>query len=286
MILKNTKNILMAALLMTATTMTVSCGGDDFKTTESGLSYKFEKENPKSQKVKEGDLLIGEMTVKFDTFTLADNAGKPGPILPVNLYMVDPLLYEGLLMLHVGDEATFSYDADSIAKLMNGQSPHPSYKAGTGQKFTYKIKVDSITPWEEYVASEMKKMKEQEPLLRQEYLKQNNINVQPTADSLYIIVNEKGNGVKVTEGKEVTVHYTGRLLDGRVFDSSVERGTPFTFKIGEGQVIPGWDKGLLGQTVGSKLQLIIPSSMAYGDGGGQMMPYATLVFDIEIISVN
>ncbi|MBP5546162.1 MAG: FKBP-type peptidyl-prolyl cis-trans isomerase [Bacteroidales bacterium] len=286
MIIKKAKNILVATLLMTAMAMTISCG-DDFKKTEKGLYYSFEKENPEGQKVKEGDVLFGEMTVKFDTMTLSDNSGKPGPILPVHPYIIDPILYEGLLMLHVGDEATFSYDADSLANLMNGQAPHPNYKAGTGQKITYKIKVNSVIPWNEYVAAEMKKMKDEEPVKLQEFLKQNNINVEPTADSLYIITQQKGKGAKVTEGKEVTVHYTGRLLDGTVFDSSVERGTPFTFHIGANEVIPGWDKGLQGQTEGSKLQLIIPSSMGYGErGSGIIPPYATLVFDVEIISVK
>ena len=87
----------------------------------------------------------------------------------------------------------------------------------------------------------------------------------------------------------IIVHYTGCLLDGTKFDSSVDRNQPFSFKIGEGQVIQGWDKGLLGQTVGSKLQLVIPSAMAYGErgaGGGQILPYSPLVFDVEIISVK
>ena len=291
MIIKKAKNILVATLLMTAMAMTVSCGGDDLKKTEKGLYYSFEKENPNAQKAQPGDLIIGEMIVKLDTLTLVDNMGKPDTLFPINPQYADPILYDGLLMLHVGDEATFTYDADSLFKGAN-PSMIPSelnYKAGTGQKFTYKLKVKSfMTTQEQQVAYEkmVKQLKEEEPAKLQEYLTKNNITVKPTADSLYIIVKEKGNGVKVTEGKEVTVHYTGRLLDGRVFDSSVDRGEPFTFPIGANKVIPGWDKGLMGQTVGSKLQLIIPSSMAYGDGGGMFYPYATLVFDVEIISVK
>lgn len=298
MIITKAKNILVATLLMTATAMTISCG-DDFKKTEKGLYYKFEKENTDSLKVQPGDGLIGEIIIKFDTDTIANNFGQPGPLFVVSTQMVDPVLYEGLLMLHKGDVATFAYDADSVAKsLPEGQTLHPKYKKGTGQQFTFKISVQDIMPkaevekeqarYMEEVEKEMNKMKEEEPGKIEEYIKENKIKTKPTDDGIYIIVQQKGKGEKVTEGKEVTVHYTGCLLDGTKFDSSVERNEPFTFQIGAtpSQVIQGWDKALMGQTVGSKLQLIIPSSMAYGDGGGFFYPYATLVFDVEIISVK
>ena len=194
-------------------------------------------------------------------------------------------------MMHAGDVATFAYEADTLVKMLNGQAIHPSYKAGTGQKIVYTINLMRALSTDEYTKEQemlAQKMKNEESGKILEYVKKNNIKVKPNAKGLYVIVNQKGNGDKVTKGKTVTVHYTGRLLDGTVFDSSVERGEPFSFKIGENQVIQGWDQGLLGQTVGSKLQLIIPSSMAYGErgAGGQILPYSPLQFDVEIISVK
>lgn len=82
-----------------------------------------------------------------------------------------------------------------------------------------------------------------------------------------------GTGAKVEEGQSVTVHYTGALYtDGSVFHSSWDRSEPFTFVVGSGEVIPGWDKALVGQTVGSQLLLVIPAVDAYGDAGQGKIP--------------
>jgi FKBP-type peptidyl-prolyl cis-trans isomerase len=97
-----------------------------------------------------------------------------------------------------------------------------------------------------------------------------------------------GKGAEAKAGKEVTVHYTGRLLNGTKFDSSVDRNEPFTFPLGAGRVIPGWDKGVVGMKVGGKRKLTIPSSMAYGPSGagGVIPPNAGLVFDVELLKVK
>jgi len=95
----------------------------------------------------------------------------------------------------------------------------------------------------------------------------------------------KGEGAQV--GKSVSVHYTGKLKDGTVFDSSIQRGVPFTFFLGRGQVIKGWDAGLVGMKVGEKRKLTIPPGLAYGDGGsGKIPPKSTLIFDVEMIAVD
>ncbi|PNH00607.1 Peptidyl-prolyl cis-trans isomerase FKBP15-2 [Tetrabaena socialis] len=89
-------------------------------------------------------------------------------------------------------------------------------------------------------------------------------------------------------GDTVHVHYTGMLTDGTKFDSSLDRGTPFTFALGEGRVIKGWDQGLLGMCVGEKRKLQIPSSLGYGDSGSppKIPGGATLVFDVELVKVT
>ena len=93
----------------------------------------------------------------------------------------------------------------------------------------------------------------------------------------------------VKAGDTISVHYTGKLVDGTKFDSSLDRGTPFTFIVGVGQVIKGWDQGLLGAKVGEKRTLTIPSDLGYGAagaGGGKIPPNATLIFDVEVISIK
>ena len=119
------------------------------------------------------------------------------------------------------------------------------------------------------------------------YIEVNNITVQPTASGLYYIEVEKGEGLKAEAGKKVSVHYTGTLLDGTKFDSSVDRGEPFSFTLGQGQVIKGWDEGISMMNVGGKAKLIIPSSIAYGERDmGTIPPYSPLVFDVELIEVE
>jgi FKBP-type peptidyl-prolyl cis-trans isomerase FkpA len=98
----------------------------------------------------------------------------------------------------------------------------------------------------------------------------------------------EGTGAEAVDGKQVTVHYTGTLLNGTKFDSSVDRNSPFPFLLGAGQVIPGWDQGVKGMKVGGKRKLTIPPQLAYGDKGvgGVIHPNAVLVFDVELISVD
>ena len=97
-----------------------------------------------------------------------------------------------------------------------------------------------------------------------------------------------GDGDKAQPGDAVSVHYTGWLLDGTEFDSSVGRGRPFEFVLGQGRVIRGWDEGVAGMKVGGKRKLTIPASLAYGErGAGDLMPPgATLVFEVELLGIR
>lgn len=110
-----------------------------------------------------------------------------------------------------------------------------------------------------------------------------------TTDSgLQYVILEEGTGASPGPGSMVSVHYTGTLEDGTVFDSSRERGQPIEFPLGRGQVIPGWDEGIALMKEGGKARLIIPSDLAYGDQGiqGIIPPGATLFFDVELVSVS
>jgi len=97
-----------------------------------------------------------------------------------------------------------------------------------------------------------------------------------------------GDGAVAEAGKQVSVHYTGTLTDGTKFDSSVDRKDPFTFSLGAGQVIKGWDEGVKGMKIGGKRKLTIPPSMGYGEAGagGVIPPNATLIFDVELLDVK
>lgn len=130
--------------------------------------------------------------------------------------------------------------------------------------------------------------KNAEPGLIQKYLKDHNITVKPTPSGLYYIEKAKGTGVQPTVGKKVYVHYKGTLLNGTKFDASRDRGEqPFEFELGKGQVIKGWDEGIAMMRKGGKATLIIPSAIAYGDRDmGEIKPFSTLVFEVELIDVK
>jgi peptidylprolyl isomerase len=109
-----------------------------------------------------------------------------------------------------------------------------------------------------------------------------------TASGLKYVDVKVGSGASPVKGKQVKVHYTGTLENGKKFDSSVDRKEPFSFVIGVGQVIPGWDEGVMGMKVGGKRKLIIPSKLGYGErgAGGVIPPNATLLFDVELLDVT
>ncbi|HKP64913.1 MAG TPA: FKBP-type peptidyl-prolyl cis-trans isomerase [Polyangiales bacterium] len=107
------------------------------------------------------------------------------------------------------------------------------------------------------------------------------------SDKLEIVDLKVGSGASAEAGKRVTVHYVGTLTDGTKFDSSRDRGKGFSFDLGASQVIAGWDQGVVGMKIGGLRKLTIPPQLAYGDrgAGGVIPPKATLVFEVELLSV-
>ncbi len=105
-----------------------------------------------------------------------------------------------------------------------------------------------------------------------------------------LVIEDKviGTGTEAVAGKKVTVHYSGFLTNGTMFDSSIPRKTPFTFILGAGEVIQGWDRGVSGMKVGGKRKLTIPSKYGYGarGAGNVIPPNATLIFDVELLKVD
>lgn len=140
---------------------------------------------------------------------------------------------------------------------------------------------------QEYFTNLQAKAGEMNAKAGKEYLANNakEEGVKVTESGLQYLVVKEGNGKKPDPNDVVTVHYTGRLIDGTVFDSSVERGEPATFAVG--QVIPGWVEGLQLMSEGSAYRLFIPSELAYGEHGtGPIQPNSTLIFDVQLLKVG
>jgi len=183
----------------------------------------------------------------------------------------------------------------------------PPYVA-KGSLLTFEVKLKKVTSKADVEKERAKKMEEQNALMEKKkeeesavfakYLADNKVTVKPTASGLYYVETTKGTGPKPTKGSKVKVNYTGRLMDGTVFDTSDKETAkkanlyderrpyePIEFVLGEGQVIPGWDEGIMLMSKGSKGKLILPSAIAYGpQGGGPIPPYSPLAFDVELVS--
>lgn len=171
--------------------------------------------------------------------------------------------------------------ADGVAAVFYGSEPKMSYDEAKAeiQKF--------FTELEAKQQAEAAKMGDINAKAGEEFLANNGkrAEVKTTASGLQYEVLEEGNGPKPTAQDKVEVHYTGKLIDGTVFDSSEERGVPATF--GVTQVIPGWVEALQLMNEGSKWRLFIPSALAYGPqgAGGLIGPNSTLIFDVTLLKV-
>ncbi len=129
-----------------------------------------------------------------------------------------------------------------------------------------------------------KDMAKQEIEDRNSYLQESNITVEPTESGLYYVETLAGSGEHPAAGDTVKVHYEGKYLNGKIFDSSFERNEPIEFQLGVGQVIKGWDEGIALMKTGGKATLIIPSHLGYGPRDYSSIPgYSTLIFTVELL---
>jgi FKBP-type peptidyl-prolyl cis-trans isomerase len=258
-----------------------------FKKNKEGINYKFYVQNDTGAMPKEGDYITLNMVNRTDDTVFFDSKTNPGAM---TIPMVKPQsgdIYAAFGMMHVGDSATFAIRTDSLFKE-NKQIMPPWLKDA---EFVYfDVRLVDVQTQEQYIAAKQAEAKEKqvkESALIEKYIEDNDITAPPTESGLYVVVEEKGNGPKPKKGDKVTVHYTGYLLDGTKFDSSVDRGKPFNFTLGANQVIKGWDEGIAMLNIGSKAKLIIPSNLGYGErGAGPIPPFSPLVFEVELIDAE
>jgi len=290
--MKFTKYIL-AALVLTI----VACNRDGFKTTKSGIKYKFFREKKDGQKAQLGDIL--ELKMKYATpDTVVFNSDTYAKSIPFQLmkpgYVGD--IVEGIGMMAVGDSAAFIVSADSFFIKNVGLKELPKF-IKKGSMLTFNISVLSVKKKEVYEKEQMELKKQKSAMLevqrndeaglRDAYLKKNNVKAKPTKSGLYFTETQKGKGKQAVVGANVQVHYKGSLLNGSEFDSSYKRDKPISFKLGGGQVIPGFEEGVTMMKEGSKAQLIIPSDLGYKDQELENIPaYSTLIYEVELVKVD
>ncbi|MGN6647480.1 MAG: FKBP-type peptidyl-prolyl cis-trans isomerase [Cytophaga sp.] len=195
---------------------------------------------------------------------------------------------EGLGMMSKGDSCAFWVSADTLFKK-GIKEPLPSY-IEKGSFVRFEVKMHDVMTMADYFKQQeemAKKNKADEDAALASYIKTNNIVATlDTATGVYYQVTKAGTGPKPKKGNKVSVHYTGQLLNGEIFDSSVG-DSPFDFIIGQGQVIEGWDEGIPLMRKGEKGVLYIPSYRGYGEQrAGSIPPNSILIFEVELIDIK
>ena len=292
------KSICLVAMSLLVTATMMSCGPKSpfpgYKATGTGLYYKqiVAGNGPQLQM---GDYIkvrlsyyLGD-SLLFTTDNLPDDAYDQ---VRESVFQGD--LCEGFRMMHVGDSMSFMINSDSTFRKLFHAPIIPKY-VKPDVFLRWEVVVDEAYTEEEFIQVQnaiMQKQQEEAAALQKQaddvfaaYLASNGIKAQPQESGLVYVCTKKGKGPKPGYKQTVKVHYTGKLLDGRVFDSSIERGEPIQFQLGVGQVIPGWDEGIALMSKGEKGILYIPSNLAYGarQAGELITPYSNLIFEVELV---
>ena len=284
-----TGKLKISIVIMVTAVLTIafsSCGKyRGYEKDSAGFYYNFHLQNDTAVQPQEGDIVLVSFNIRANDSLLVSTTTTFPIDSNYSLYKGD--IIDALRIMHLGDSATFIFDADTFAKYYFGDNLGVEAKEvfADVKLLDYKTK-EQLDAMERARIEDLAMYKAQDENLRADYLKENKITVSPRESGLYYIQTKAGKGKQAEAGKVVTVHYTGKLLNGAVFDSSEERGEPITFMLGVGQVILGWEEGIALMKEGGKARFITPSEIAYGEeGGGPIPPSATLIFDVELISV-
>lgn len=265
---------------------------DEFQKNKSGLKYKIVSKSDDTTTLKPGDYIELELKYTNSADSVLFNSKELGEGFKMQIKQPTysgGSFEEALLMMHPGGHYQFIIPADSFyLKTKHTRLPSGVNK-GSNLLFDVNLirKVNKKEIEEERHQLELQ-MIEQQETLTQQYIAERGIREQPKESGLYYIELKKGTGPKAKQGDRLTVHYNGKFLDGRLFDSSYKRKEPFTFVLGENSVIPGWEEGFKYMNKGTKSIFIVPSKLAYGkEGYGNIIPpFATLVFEVELLNIE
>ena len=283
------KNFFLLSALFLMLSLLTGCSNapKGYQATDNGLYYRLFTNNG-GENPQIGDLL---------ELTMSCSVNDTVVILPLTkniIPMTEPSFWsdfvEGFSMMHKGDSASFIVDIDSSFVNLFGYNTLPPQFSST-DIMRFEVRLDDFYPESEFRFRMIENIKKNYPAETEKaaselnaYLEKNGVVAQPTSTGLYYVKTQDGTGEKPSKGSTVKAHYTGYLLDGTVFDTSIERGEPIEFVLGVGQVIPGWDEGIAMMSKGEKAVLYIPYYLAYGDRDlGVIPPFSNLIFEVELI---
>ncbi len=267
-----------------------------------GVEYMLVKDAP-GKNAQVGDIIevnvvfkVGRMDGKSKDSVIMEsskvNNGKPFE-MPLAEPKFNGDMISALTMMSAGDSGIIRVSVDTLKAALKGQ-PMPPF-AKDGDYFIYEIKMVSVKDKATAEKEAQQKSAAQNQLddkTLQDYFAKNNIKPAKTNSGVYYTIEKEGAGETINVGKDIEIKYTGKLLDGKVFDSNVDPKTgaithPLPIKVGSHGVIPGMDEGVQVLKKGSKATLYIPSSLGYGaQGGGPIPANAILIFEVEVMDVK
>lgn len=246
----------------------VEAAGENLSMTASGLQYVILEEG-NGEQAQPGDVVAVHYEGKLADGTVFDSSYARGePIrFPLGQGYVIPGWDEGIGLLRVGSKARLVIPPN----LAYGETGAGNGVIPPNSTLTFEVELVEIMAGSPEAPAEVAAA-----------------DLTTTESGLQYYDLEQGTGPSPGQGQTAVVHYTGWLQDGTKFDSSLDRGQPFEFPVGAGQVIPGWDEGVASMQVGGKRQLVIPSELGYGEqgAGGVIPPNATLIFEVELLAVR
>lgn len=293
---------IIAVLLLIVSVQVMAQSNAGMQSLPNGLRYKIFTANA-GPKIKLNDIITFDFIQKTDKDSVLVNSfevNRPATIQVVESTNIADLM--GFFpLLAVNDSAVVSIPTDSIFNDPQMQRP-PFLPQGSSLLIT--VKVRKIQSLEEAMAEQQKMMdelKSNETIALDKYLTDNKINSVKTASGLRYIITKPSVKPKPVNGDTVLINYVGKTLAGKVFDSSIEAEAkkagleqpgrnyePISVVLGQGNVIPGWEEGVLLLNEGGKATFIIPSDLAYGAQGASedIPPFSSLIFDVELVKVN
>lgn len=277
-----------------------ACAQNNDFVTETGVEVSCVVKGDGPAAVKDSIVVLYLKIESADGEVLTETTPLQPLALPFDPEMKAGHLQEVLTLLEVGDSVTFTTTAKNLFEETYQTQIPPNMDSASlvtiNMKFVNQMSQEG---YRAYVAELREQQQAEQAVMLEKklttdgdsidaYLQEQGIEAITTESGLRYVVTQEGSGQTAEPGDKVTVHYDGRLFSGEPFDSSNERGEPFTFDIGVGRVIPGWDEGIAYIKEGGKGTLYIPSPLGYGarGAGAVIKPYSILVFDVDVLKVE
>lgn len=295
-------------LIVLGTVVTALSACNQFEKGEGDMLYKIHTDKS-GETIKDGDFVVFKAIEKTEGDSVLYSSydyDRPSLLIKEkSIFKGD--LFAGLSLLSEGDSATFKINIDSMVLKMGRPQPADT----TSKYLVYNIKIDKVIPKgdltdslfrskiDEFLQAEMEQAKNSESAKVKAYVSSNGLKPEVTPSGLNYVITKEGTGAKANTGDTVLVHYTGKFLSGKIFDSSLpdvakKSGTfnpgrlyePLKLPVGVNGAIPGFEEGLMLLPKGAKATLILPSSLAYGEQGNQgIPPFTPLIFEVEMINI-